>query len=87
MPVLDDLAVLVLSLADSGQRDFEEYLRQLNERLESFLGHLGDAHAGYTDVLDLSLIHISASESPPIPADGRRSAGRVRRPARERDRN
>ncbi|MCO3229488.1 GGDEF domain-containing protein, partial [Pseudomonas aeruginosa] len=52
VPVLDDLAVLVLSLADSGQRDFEEYLRQLNERLESFLGHLGDAHAGYTDVLD-----------------------------------
>ncbi|HEP8328119.1 TPA: diguanylate cyclase [Pseudomonas aeruginosa] len=50
--LLDDLAVLVLSLADSGQRDFEEYLRQLNERLESFLGHLGDAHAGYTDVLD-----------------------------------
>ncbi|MGN5727338.1 hypothetical protein ACNQOS_19110, partial [Acinetobacter calcoaceticus] len=38
VPVLDDLAVLVLSLADSGQRDFEEYLRQLNERLESFLG-------------------------------------------------
>ncbi len=28
-----------------------------------------------------------AGESPPIPADGRRSAGRVRRPARERDRN
>ncbi|HCE6995772.1 diguanylate cyclase [Pseudomonas aeruginosa] len=52
VPVLDDLAVLVLSLADSGQRDFEEYLRQLNERLESFLGHLGDAHAGYTGVLD-----------------------------------
>ncbi|MBN0210596.1 GGDEF domain-containing protein, partial [Pseudomonas aeruginosa] len=49
VPVLDDLVVLVLSLADSGQRDFEEYLRQLNERLESFLGHLGDAHAGYTD--------------------------------------
>ena len=47
VPVLDDLAVLVLSLADSGQRDFEEYLRQLNERLESFLGHLGDARRLY----------------------------------------
>ncbi|HIE1810477.1 TPA: diguanylate cyclase [Pseudomonas aeruginosa] len=36
----------------SGHQPQAEALRQLNERLESFLGHLGDAHAGYTGVLD-----------------------------------
>ncbi|MFV3304997.1 diguanylate cyclase domain-containing protein [Pseudomonas sp. NY15181] len=49
VPVLDDLAVLVLSLNDSGQREFEGYLHQLNERLGAFLDGLQavhDNHAG-----------------------------------------
>ncbi|RFQ33692.1 GGDEF domain-containing protein, partial [Pseudomonas sp. ATCC 13867] len=49
VPVLDDLAVLVLSLNDCGQREFEGYLYQLNERLGAFLDGLQavhDNHAG-----------------------------------------
>jgi len=49
VPVLDDLAVLVLSLNDSGQREFEGYLHQLNDRLGAFLDGLQvvhDSHAG-----------------------------------------
>lgn len=44
VPVLDDLAVLVLSLNDSGQREFEGYLHQLNERLGNFLDGLQAVH-------------------------------------------
>lgn len=40
VPVLDDLGVLVLSLNDGGQREFEGYLHQLNERLGTFLDGL-----------------------------------------------
>ncbi|MFJ3051421.1 GGDEF domain-containing protein [Pseudomonas nitroreducens] len=40
VPVLDDLGVLVLSLNDSGQHEFEGYLHQLNERLGAFLDGL-----------------------------------------------
>lgn len=40
VPVLDDLGVLVLSLNDSGQREFEGYLHQLNARLGAFLDGL-----------------------------------------------
>ena len=49
--VLDDLAVLVLVLAvtDSGQREFASYLKQLNERLASFLTTLSEAHEGYSE--------------------------------------
>ena len=50
-PVLDDLAVLMLALADVGQREFEGYLKQLNERLATFQGGLQDAHDGYADSL------------------------------------
>ncbi|MDA7086694.1 diguanylate cyclase [Pseudomonas sp. SA3-5] len=49
VPVLDDLAVLMLAIADVGQREFEGYLKQLNERLATFQGGLQDAHDGYTD--------------------------------------
>ncbi|SFP70287.1 GGDEF domain-containing protein [Pseudomonas borbori] len=49
VPVLDDLAVLMLALADAGQHEFEGYLKQLNERLATFQGGLQDAHDGYTD--------------------------------------
>ncbi|WP_447744286.1 diguanylate cyclase [Pseudomonas nicosulfuronedens] len=40
VPVLDDLGLLVLSLNDSGQREFEGYLHQLNDRLAVFLDGL-----------------------------------------------
>ncbi|MCO7596099.1 MULTISPECIES: GGDEF domain-containing protein [Pseudomonas] len=49
IPVLDDLAVLMLAITDSGQHEFEAYLQQLNERLESFQGHLQEASAGHAD--------------------------------------
>jgi diguanylate cyclase len=49
VPVLDDLAVLLLAIADIGQREFEGYLKQLNERLSSFQNNLKDAHDGYVD--------------------------------------
>lgn len=49
VPVLDDLALLVLAVTDSGQREFASYLKQLNERLAAFLGTLNDAHEGYSE--------------------------------------
>ncbi|MBA1203929.1 diguanylate cyclase [Pseudomonas capeferrum] len=49
IPVLDDLAVLMLAINDSGQHEFEAYLQQLNERLETFQGHLHDASTGHAD--------------------------------------
>lgn len=48
VPVLDDLAVLVLAVTDSGQREFAGYLKQLNERLAAFISILSEAHEGYT---------------------------------------
>ena len=47
--VLDDLAVLILAVNDGGQREFAAYLKQLNERLASFLGTLNEAHEGYSE--------------------------------------
>ena len=49
VPVLDDFAVLMLAVADMGQREFEGYLKQLNDRLATFQSSLKDAHEGYTD--------------------------------------
>lgn len=49
VPVLDDFAVLMLAVADMGQREFEGYLKQLNDRLAIFQTSLKDAHEGYTD--------------------------------------
>lgn len=49
IPVLDDLAVLLLAISDSGQHEFETYLQLLNERLEGFHGHLQAASAGHAD--------------------------------------
>ncbi|MNZ47818.1 Response regulator PleD [compost metagenome] len=49
VPVLDELAVLVLSLSDGSQREFEGYLKRLNERLSAFLGSLEEMHQGHTD--------------------------------------
>ena len=49
LPILDDLAVLMLAITDSGQHEFEAYLKQLNERLETFQGHLQVASEGHAD--------------------------------------
>ncbi|MEX6500505.1 GGDEF domain-containing protein [Pseudomonas zhanjiangensis] len=49
VPVLDDLTVLLLAISDVGQREFEGYLKQLNERLATFQGNLQEAHDGYAD--------------------------------------
>ena len=49
LPILDDLAVLMLAVSDSGQHEFETYLKQLNERLESFQGNLQAARAGHAE--------------------------------------
>jgi diguanylate cyclase len=49
IPVLDDLAVLMLAINDSGQHEFEAYLQQLNGRLESFQNHLQAASSGHAD--------------------------------------
>jgi len=47
LPILDDLAVLMLAITDSGQHEFELYLKQLNERLESFQANLQAASADH----------------------------------------
>ncbi len=52
VPVLDDLAVLVLAVSDSGQREFAGYLKQLNERLAAFLGTLTEAHESYSESVE-----------------------------------
>ena len=49
LPILDDLAVLMLAVTDGGQHEFEAYLKQLNERLEAFQGHLQVASDGHAD--------------------------------------
>lgn len=49
LPILDDLAVLMLAINDSGQHDFQIYLKQLNERLESFQSNLQAASAGHAE--------------------------------------
>ncbi len=54
VPVLDDLAVLVLAVTDSGQREFAGYLKQLNERLAAFIGTLSEAHEGYSESVESS---------------------------------
>lgn len=50
--VLDDLAVLILAVTDNGQREFANYLNQLNERLASFLNTLSEAHEGYSESVE-----------------------------------
>ncbi|MBO5390384.1 MAG: diguanylate cyclase, partial [Pseudomonas sp.] len=49
LPILDDLAVLMLAITDSGQHEFEAYLKQLNERLESFQNNLQAASEGHAE--------------------------------------
>ena len=52
VPVLDDLAVLVLAASNSGQKEFAHYLKQLNERLAAFIGSISETHTGYQESLD-----------------------------------
>jgi diguanylate cyclase len=49
LPILDDLATLMLAISGSGQHEFEAYLQRLNERLESFQSNLQAASAGHAD--------------------------------------
>jgi diguanylate cyclase len=49
LPILDDLAVLMLAITDSGQHEFEAYLKQLNERFESFKSNLQAASDDHAD--------------------------------------
>ncbi|UST85152.1 GGDEF domain-containing protein [Pseudomonas siliginis] len=49
LPILDDLATLMLAITDSGQHEFEAYLQQLNERLEAFQSNLQAASEGHAD--------------------------------------
>ncbi len=49
LPILDDLAVLMLAITDSGQHEFQAYLKQLNERLESFQSGLLAASEDHAD--------------------------------------
>lgn len=52
VPLLDDLAVLVLAVTDGGQREFAGYLKQLNERLAAFIDTLSQAHEGYSESVE-----------------------------------
>lgn len=52
VPVLDDLAVLVLAVTDSGQREFAGYLKQLNERLAAFIDTLSAASEGHSESVE-----------------------------------
>ena len=49
LPILDDLAVLMLAITDSGQHEFETYLKQLNGRLDSFQNNLQAASEGHAE--------------------------------------
>ena len=49
LPILDDLATLMLAINDSGQHEFEAYLQQLNQRLEAFQSNLQAASEGHAD--------------------------------------
>ncbi|WP_337056054.1 GGDEF domain-containing protein [Pseudomonas sp. USHLN015] len=52
VPVLDDLAVLVLAVTNSEHRDFALYLKQLNERLVAFVASISAAQEGYSETLE-----------------------------------
>lgn len=46
-PLLDELSVLILSIANGGKDELEQYLLQLNNRLASFHENLQATSAGY----------------------------------------
>lgn len=48
VPLLDDLAQLMIAVANQGQQEFERYLQALNERLANMQETLGATHDGHT---------------------------------------
>ncbi|BBP62525.1 GGDEF domain-containing protein [Pseudomonas sp. Cab53] len=54
LPILDDLAVLMLAITDSGQHEFEAYLQRLNDRLEAFQNSLLAASEDHAENLSVS---------------------------------
>ena len=49
LPVLDELAILMLAVNDGSQQEFERYLQQLNQRLESFQRQLQLTHGDHVE--------------------------------------
>jgi diguanylate cyclase len=52
LPLLDDLAVMVLAINDNGQQELQRYLQDINERLAGFQDHLHQASQGQADTQD-----------------------------------
>lgn len=55
VPVLDDLAKLMIAVADQGQREFESYLKLLNERLTTMQDSLSAAREGHVQSQETAL--------------------------------
>lgn len=55
VPVLDDLAKLMIAVADQGQREFESYLKVLNERLATMQDSLSAAREGHVQSQETAL--------------------------------
>ncbi|KTC42051.1 hypothetical protein AO269_11650 [Pseudomonas putida] len=49
LPVLDELAILMLAVNDGSQQEFERYLQQLNQRLENFQLQLQLTHGDHVE--------------------------------------
>ena len=52
LPLLDDLAVMMLAISDNGQQELQRYLEQINERLAWFHGQLQEASQGHAESQD-----------------------------------
>lgn len=55
VPVLDDLAKLMIAVADQGQREFESYLKLLNDRLVTMQESLSAAREGHVKSQETAL--------------------------------
>jgi len=52
LPMLDDVALMTLTISDNGQQELQRYLQQINERLAWFQGQLHEASQGQADSQD-----------------------------------
>ncbi|WP_263263538.1 diguanylate cyclase [Pseudomonas sp. RIT-PI-S] len=52
LPMLDDLAVMMLAISDNGQQELQRYLQQINERLAWFQDQLHLASQGQAETQD-----------------------------------
>lgn len=52
LPLLDDLAAMMLAISDNGQQELQRYLEQINERLAWFHGQLQEASQGHAESQD-----------------------------------